>query len=160
MGARPRAGRSLAARMDNGTPLGGFGPLVPAYHQDRAGSAADNRIGDAPLDGSPYPPVAPATHYDQAYPELLGQGHDIQIHHPQPEVSTGHRSASDLHPPRQLSEQLPRLLFDLFVELVVVAECPGIAYQETGYHSDVDHVQLGVSLFSYVYGPQGGQLRF
>src|SRR5829696_969267 len=121
MGARPRAGRSLAARMDNAAPLGGFGPLVTAYHKDRAGGVADNRIGDAPLDGPPYPPVASATHHDQAYPELVGQGYDLQVHYPQPEVGTGHGSASDLHPPGQLSKQLPRLLFDLLVELAVVA---------------------------------------
>ena len=46
--------------------------LLGAYHQHRAGSAADDRIGDAPLDGPPDPTVTPASHNDQAHPELPG----------------------------------------------------------------------------------------
>jgi hypothetical protein len=30
---------------------------------------ADNPIGNAPLDGPPYPPMAPATRYDQSHSE-------------------------------------------------------------------------------------------
>ena len=49
-------------------------------------ASADNPMGDAPLDGPPYPLVASATHHDQVRPELLGQSHDLQIHLPHPEV--------------------------------------------------------------------------
>ena len=59
--------------MDDGVPLGFFGSLVRAYYQDRAGSVADNRIGDAPLEGPPYPPVAPATHDYQVRPSSLAK---------------------------------------------------------------------------------------
>src|SRR5688500_19383133 len=101
---------------------------------------ADNRIRDTPLDGPPYPPVTPATHHDQSHPELLGQSHNLQVHLPHPEVRPCYGAPGDLHPPGQLSEQLPGLLFDLLVELAIVAERPGIALQEKGYHPDVHHV--------------------
>src|ERR687894_1727283 len=52
----------LSTSLQRGRPLEGFGSLVRAYYQDRAGSVVDNPIGDTPLDGPPYPPVAPATH--------------------------------------------------------------------------------------------------
>src|SRR5918994_5348576 len=90
--------------------------LLRAHHQHWAGSVADNSIGDAPLDGSPYPPMAPATHHDQVRPELLGQSHNLQVHLPHPEVSSGHCAPGHLHPPRLLPQQLPRLLLDLLVE--------------------------------------------
>src|SRR5918997_345538 len=143
--------------LQEGTLLGGFDSLVRAYHQHWAGSVADNRIRDTPLDGPPYPPVAPAAHHDQVRSKLLGQGHDLQVHLPHPEVSPCHGAPGDLHPPGLFAEQLPGHLFELLVELAFVAEHPGIALQENGYHSDVHQVQLGVGPFGQVHGPQGGQ---
>src|SRR5829696_7874725 len=121
---------------------------------------AHNRVRDAAHQRSSHSAEPPTAHHDQVRPELLGQGYDLQGYLPHPEVSPSHGAPGDLHPPGLFPEQLPGLLFDLLVELAFVAECPRIALQERGYHSDVHHVQLGVSVFGYVYGPQGGQLRF
>jgi hypothetical protein len=56
--------------------------LLRAHYHHRTGSVVDNPIGDAPLNGSPYPPVAPATHHDQIRPELLGQAYNFKVHLP------------------------------------------------------------------------------
>src|SRR5918993_1820457 len=109
--------RAISTSLQEGRALEGFGALVRAYYQDRAGSVADNPIGDTPFDDPPYPPMAPATHYDQSHSEFLGQNHNLQVHRPHPEVRPGYGSPSHLHPPGQLSEQLPGLLLDLLVEL-------------------------------------------
>jgi hypothetical protein len=34
-------------------------------------------IGDAPREGSPYPPAVPPPHDDQAHPKLLGERDDL-----------------------------------------------------------------------------------
>src|ERR671910_631055 len=151
---------ALSTSLQEGRALEGFGALVRAYYQDRAGSVADNPIGDTPFDGPPYPTVAPATHDDQVRPELLGQAYYLQVHRSHPEVRPCYSAPGDLHPPGELSEPLPGLLFDLLVDPAFVAERPWIALKETGYHSDVHHVQLGVSLFGQVHGPRCGQLCF
>ena len=79
---------------------------------------------------------------------------------PHPEVSPCHDAPGDLHPQRQFTQQLPGLLFDLLVELALVAERSWIAHKEAGYYSDVRHVQPGVGPLRQVYGLQVGQLGF
>ena len=51
-------------------------------------------LGDAPLDHSPQPAVAPAAHDDKVCFQILGEGHDLLGHTPHPEVGSGHGPAS------------------------------------------------------------------
>src|SRR5215211_4457018 len=114
--------------------------LLRTDHQHGAVGMAHNRVRDATHQRSSYSPEPPTTHHDQVRLELLGQSHDLQSHLPHPEVSPCHGSPGSLHPPRLLPEQLPGHLYDLLVELAIVAEGPWIALQENGDHSDVHHV--------------------
>jgi hypothetical protein len=47
--------RRLSTSLQEDRPLGSFGSLVRVHHQDRAGSVADDHIGNAPLYCPPYP---------------------------------------------------------------------------------------------------------
>src|SRR5215211_670443 len=127
--------------------------LLRTDHQNWAVGMAHNRVRDAAHQRSSYSPEPPTAHHDQVRPELLGQGHDLQVHLPHPEVSPGHGAPGGLHPPGLFPEQLPGYRFYLLVELAIVAERPWIALQESGYHSDVHHVQLGVGCIGQVHGP-------
>src|SRR5215204_6617306 len=102
----------------------------------------DNRIRDAAHQHSSQSAESPTTHHYQIRSELLSQGYDLQVHRPHPEMSPCHDATGGLHPPGLFPEQLPGYIFYLLVELALVAERPGIAHQEAGYHSDVYHVQL------------------
>jgi hypothetical protein len=53
--------------------------LARVHHQDRAGSVAGNRIGDASVDVPPYPVAASTPHDDQVRFQLLGQAHDLLV---------------------------------------------------------------------------------
>src|SRR4028119_583024 len=68
---------------------------------------------------------------------MRAPAHPLQVPRPPPEVGAGHGSAGDPHPPGQLPQQLPGLLFDLLVELAVVAAHSGIAHQESRRPSHV-----------------------
>src|SRR5829696_4785802 len=129
-------------------------------HQHWAVGMAHNRVRYAAHQRSAHSAEPPTPHHDQVRSELLGQGQDLQIHLPHPEVSPCHGAPGGLYPPGLFPEQHPGHLFDLIVEPAFVAERPGIALQESGHHSDVNHVQLGVGCIGQVHGPQGGQLGF
>src|SRR5215203_155457 len=106
----------------------------------KTGRVADNRIGDTPFDGPPYPPVAPTTHHDQVRLELLGQNHDLQVHHSHPEVRPGHVPASGLHLPGQPPEYLQRLLLYIVIELAVETHDVRVVHQEVGKLPNIDYV--------------------
>src|SRR5215213_10779783 len=121
---------------------------------------AHNRVRDAAHQRSSHSAETPTAHHDQVRLELLGQGHDLQIHLPHPEVSPGHGAPGGLHPPGLFPQQLPGHLFYLLVEPAFVAERPWIALQKNGHHSDVHHVQLRVGRIGQVHGSKGGQFGF
>jgi hypothetical protein len=73
----PVSDRMLHFRLMIGEVLGDHGILVRAHHQDRAGSVADNRIGNASVDDPLYPVAASTPHDDQVRFQLLGQAHDL-----------------------------------------------------------------------------------
>jgi hypothetical protein len=56
-----------------------LGVLARAHHQDRAGSVADKRIGDASVDDPPCLVAASTPHDDQVRFQLLGQAHDLLV---------------------------------------------------------------------------------
>src|SRR5215208_3835727 len=134
--------------------------FVRTDHQHWAVGMAHNRVRYAAHQRSSHSPEPPTTHNDQVRSELLGQGQDLQVHLPHPEVSPCHGAPGHLHPQRLFPEPLLGLLFDLLVELAIVAESPRIALQKHGHHSDVHHVQLGVGRIGQLYGPQDGQFSF
>src|SRR5215204_7388831 len=90
-----------------------------------SGHGAQPRVRDATRQRSSYSAEPPTAHHDQVRLELLGQGHDLQVDCPHPEVSPCHGAPSGFHPPGLFPEQLPGLLLDLLVEHAVVAERPG-----------------------------------
>src|SRR5919107_1674394 len=113
--------------------------LLRTDHKNWAVGMAHNRVRYAAHQRSSHSPEPPTAHHDQVRLELLGQGHDLQIHLPHPEVSPGHGAPDSLHPPGLFPEQLPGHLFYILVEPAFVAERPWIALQENGHHSDVHH---------------------
>src|SRR5215207_7534544 len=86
---------------------------------------AHNRVRDATHQRSSYSAEPPTAHHDQVRLELFGQGHDLKVHRPHPEVSPCHGGPGHLHPPGLFPEPLPGLLFYVLVELAIVAERPG-----------------------------------
>ena len=48
-----------------------------AHHQDGKVGVPNDPIGDAPRQRPPYPSAAPASHDDQADPQLLGERDDL-----------------------------------------------------------------------------------
>jgi len=53
--------------------------LVRADHQHGAVGMPDNRIGDTPHQGPPYPAEPPASHDYEACPYLLAQAYDLLV---------------------------------------------------------------------------------
>src|ERR687889_1565175 len=110
----------------------------PAHCHYRAVGVANNRVGDAAHESSPYPPPAPAAKHYQSCFQLLGQIYNLFSGTPHPKVALGDSAPHVLdlvdlliEDPSALSLGGPRLVGVARLEVV----------GEGG--SDVEYVKLG-----------------
>src|ERR687889_1575909 len=122
----------------------------PAHHQNRAVGVANNRVGDAAHESSPYPPPAPAAKHYQTCLQLLGQLYNLFSGTPHPKVALGDGAPHVLD------------LVDLLVEdpsaLSLGGPRPGVAGLEVVGKggSDVEYVKLGAGDLCQADGGGGG----